>query len=156
MEPVNINSFRYESKYSDPGRSYTGNVAIHFLLSDIITCIFRNRTVESGYENRYFSHTVGLFVGDEYWVFSIDIDLLNIDDIEINAIRGTNKTRIHLKGDRWFDNIDKLKGNDSIVNAVAVAIVVKNLGPYLKSLFTNRNKQHNAVMAEKFASDFED
>ena len=156
MEPIDISLFRYKSKYQDPGRSYSGNAAIHFITSDIIALIFRNKTKEISYESRYLSHVIDLFIDGEYWLFSIDMDLLNLDDIEIIAVHSTNQTRIHLKRDKWFDNIDELKGKNARLNATAVAIVVKNLGPYLKSLFTNRNKQYNAVMAEKFASDFED
>ena len=127
MEPIDISLFRYKSKYQDPGRSYSGNAAIHFITSDIIALIFRNKTKEISYESRYLSHVIDLFIDGD-----------------------------HLKRDKWFDNIDELKGKNARLNATAVAIVVKNLGPYLKSLFTNRNKQYNAVMAEKFASDFED
>ena len=157
---VDISKFTYESKYSDPGRTYTGSVAVHFVSSDIITYILHNRLNELGYESRYFSYVVNLFFGYEYWIFSIDMDLLNMDDIEIVAFRhrasGNDNIRIHLKGDRWFDNIDELKGAEARLNAVVVAKVVKSLGPYIKSLYSNRNKQYCVVMAERYASDFKD
>ena len=157
MEPIDIGKFTYESKYSDPGRSYTGSAAIHFVGSDIVTYILRNRLNELGYESRYFSYVINLFISNEYWIFSIDIDLLNLDNIEVVAVSGIDNIRIHLKGDKWFDNIDELKGNDSMLNAATVvANVVKSLGPYIKSLYSNRSKKYCAVMAEKFASDFED
>ena len=155
---VDISKFTYKSMYSDPGRIYTGSVAVHFVGSDIITYILHNRLNELGYESRYFSYVVNLFIGNEYWIFSIDMDLLNMEDIEIVASQhrapGTN-IRIHLKGeDKWFDNIDELKGAEARRDAIVVAKVVKFLGPYIKSLYSNRNKQYCAVMAERYASDF--
>jgi hypothetical protein len=113
------------------------------------------RNIIPGYEARYFSHVADVNTSDSYWVVSVDMDLLDFDNLEIVAVCNHNDTRIHYKNDKWFDNIDNLKGKEAIREATVMHKAIVYLIRELKYLYSNRSKTYCAVLSENYASDFE-
>lgn len=153
---IDISNFKYVSTYADPNRAYYGSAACRFIASDIITWILHNRNIVPSCEPRYFSHVVNINTSDSYWVISIDMDLLDFDNFEIIAVSIRNDIRIHCKNNKWFDNIDNLKGKEAIKEAVAMRKAIECIIRELKYIYSNRSKTYCAILAENYAFDFED
>jgi hypothetical protein len=153
---VDISDFMYVSTHADPNRDYYGSAACRFIASDIITQILHNRNVVCGCETRYFSHVVDINTANFYWTVSVDMDLLDFDNYEIVAVCNNNDARIHVKNDKWFDNIDSLRGIGSITELGVMYKAVRYLIKELRYLYSNRSKKYCTVFAEKYASDFEE
>ena len=154
ISDIDVSDFRYVSAYADPNREYYGSAACRFIASDIITKILHNRITVSGYETRYFSHVVDINTRDSYWTISVDMDLLDFDNFEIVAVCDSNDSRIHVKNNKWFDNINNLKGIGSITEVGAMYKAVRYIIRELKDLYSNRSKKYCKVLPEKYASDF--
>ena len=141
-------------------KKYYDDAAMHLMALDLIYK-FRNRGIKSYDETNLFSHVTDIYIGNENWVFSIDMNLLDIDNtIEIIAVRrdeniGKDNIRIHLKGSQWFDNIDNIEDNESKRNAIVASKVVKYMKAYIKDIYKDKSKEYSAILPELYASDFE-
>ena len=153
---INISDFRYISKHADPDREYFGSAACRFIALDATHQILHNRDIVLGSEPRYFSHVVSINTEHSYWEISIDFDLLDLNSFEIVAVSVNNDTRIHVKNGEWYDNIDELRGIESIREAKAMYKAVEYIIREIICLYSNRSKKYCKVFAEKYASDFED
>jgi hypothetical protein len=153
---VDISDFEYVSTHADPDRTYFGSAACRFIASDVIHQILHNRDSVIGYETRYFSHVVGIYTHDSCWTFSIDMDLLDFDNFEIVAVSNRNDSRIHVKNGNWFNNIDDLRGIGAITETAAIFKAVWYIIQELRYLYSSRSKKYCKILAEQYASDFEE
>ena len=130
---LDLSEFQYTSRYINPDHIYYGDPAIHSIILDLIYR-FCNRSMKIYDKATLFSRVINFNIGSEYyWNFSIDINLLDIDNtIEIIAVRDNN-IKIYIKGNEWYDNIDSIKENKSKTNALAIAKVVKYMVTYIKN-----------------------
>jgi len=153
---IDVSDFCYVSTYADPNREYYGSAACRFIASDIITKILHNRITVSGYETRHFSHVVDISTSRSYWTVSIDMDLLDFDNFEIVAVSDRTGARIHVKNNKWFDNINTLMGIGSITEEGAMYKAIECIIKELKYLYSNRSKKYCKVLSEEYAADFEE
>ena len=137
---IDLSEFKYTSRYINPGRIYYGNPAIHSIILDLIYR-FCNRSIRYD-KDTLFSRIIRFNIDSEYWAFSIDINLLDIDNsIEIIAVRWDDDIKIYIKGNEWYDNIDSIKENKSKTNALVIAKVVKYMATYIKNNYSNISKK---------------
>ena len=158
IENIDVSDFSYTSSYIDPNTQYHGRRACKVIALDIIALMLRDRYMLFGNETetRYISHVISVHI-DYLWTVSIEIDLLDFfNNFEVIAVCDNNDARIHVKNDKWFDNIDNLKEETScfITEMGAMYQAVWFIIYELNHLYFDGPKANCEILAEKYAADF--
>ena len=159
IENIDVSDFSYISSYIDHNTEYHGWRACKIIALDIIALILHDRYVLFGNETetRYISYVVDVYI-DYLWTVYIDMDLLHFNNFEVIAVCDNNDARIHVKNDKWFDNIDNLKEKTScfITEMGAMYKAVWFIIRELNHLYFDGPKANCKVLSEEYVADFKE